>query len=69
MKSFLLTIEDLPSDRASCWNCTRKGGVCPRAGKRFPNGYVMNSVTGDVGGIVTLCPHYTGVYERKGQEI
>ena len=43
-----LTIEDFPDDRKNCGNCTRKAGICPRRKKSNPNGYVMNSVTGEV---------------------
>ena len=57
------TIEDFPSDKANCGNCTRKGGVCPRSQKRFPNGYIMNSLTGEISGIIYCCPHYTGRFK------
>ena len=56
----LLTLEDFPEDKPHCGNCTRKGGVCPRSEKKYPNGYVKSSVTGDIAGIIYRCPNYTG---------
>ena len=64
-----LTIDDFPSDRKNCGNCTRKGGACPRNSKRHPNGYVMNSVTGEVGGVIYRCPNYTGSFENKNVQL
>lgn len=64
----LLTIEDFPADKKNCGNCTRKDGVCPRKSKQNPNGYVMNSVTGEIGGIIYCCPNYTGKFEEKPAE-
>lgn len=55
----LLTIEDLPHNKPNCGNCTRQGASCPRREKRFPNGYVK-SHTGEIGGIICGCQHYTG---------
>jgi len=63
-----LTLEDFPSDKKNCGNCTRKAGVCPRRKKSNQNGYVMNSVTGEVGGIIYCCPNYTGHFEKKPAE-
>ena len=65
----LLTIDDFPSDSKNCGNCTRKGGVYPRNSKRHPNGYVMNSVTGEVGGVIYCCPNYTGRFENKNVQL
>ena len=56
----LPTIEDFPSDRANCGNCTRKGGSCARSEKQYPNGYVKDSQTGEISGIIYCCPNYTG---------
>lgn len=64
----LTTIEDFPADKKNCGNCTRKAGVCPRRKKENPNGYVMNSVTGEIGGIIYRCPNYTGQFEEKPAE-
>lgn len=62
--STLLTMDDFRPDRKNCGNCTRKAGACPRKSKRHPNGYVMNSVTGDIGGVIYCCPNYTGRFEK-----
>lgn len=62
--SVLITLEDFPNDRANCGNCTRKGGHCPRGDKRNPNGYVKNSLTGEIGGIIYRCMNYTGPFEK-----
>lgn len=61
----LPTIEDFPFNKRNCGNCTRKSGVCPRNKKKYPNGYVMNSATGEIGGIIYCCPDYTGPFEIK----
>ena len=61
----LLTLNDFPPDKRNCGNCTRQGGACHRSGKSFPNGYVINELTRDIGGIIYCCPHYTGRYENK----
>jgi hypothetical protein len=60
----LMTIEDFPNDKANCGNCTRRGAACPRREKRHPNGYVKNSLTGEIGGIIYCCPEYTGNFEN-----
>ena len=65
----LLTMEDFPADRKNCWNCTRNGGACPRNEKKHPNGYVMNSVTGEVGGVIYCCTNYTGRFENKNVQL
>ena len=56
----LPTMDDLPRDKANCGNCEYRGADCPRREKRFPNGYVMNRCTGEVGGIITGCTKYEG---------
>ena len=61
----LYTIGDMPGDKRNCGNCTRKGGACPRSEKKHPNGYVMNSVTNEIGGIICCCPNYTGRFTPK----
>ena len=63
----LPTLDDLPTDRASCATCTNGGVGCPRSksNKRFPNGYVLNSLTGEIGGIIACCPHYTGKFKKN----
>ena len=65
----LITIEDFHADKKNCGNCTRKAGACPRKSKRHPNGYVMNSVTGEIGGVIYCCPNYTGRFENKNVQI
>ncbi len=67
--STLLTMDDFRTDRKNCGNCTRKGGACPRNDKRNPNGYVMNSVTCEVGGVIYCCPNYTGRFENKNVQL
>ena len=67
--STLLTMDDFPSDRKNCGNCTRKGGACPRNEKRHPNGYVMNQGTKEVGGVIYCCPNYTGRFENKNVQL
>ena len=56
----LPTIDDFPADKPNCGNCTRKGGACARSEKRYPNGYVKSSVTGEISGIIYRCAHWTG---------
>ena len=53
-------IADFPSNMPNCGNCTRKGGACARNEKRYPNGYVKSSVTGDIAGVIYKCVHWTG---------
>lgn len=60
----LPTIEDFPSNKANCGTCTRKGGACARSEKRHPNGYIKNSQTGEVAGIIYGCPNYTGPFKK-----
>lgn len=55
----LPTFDDIKGKK-TCATCTRKGGACARSEKRFPNGYVRNSVTGEIGGIIAGCPNWTG---------
>lgn len=66
-RALIPTLDDFPSDRANCATCTRKGGSCARSNKNTPNGIVRNSMTGDVGGIIYRCQHYTGQYEKGGR--
>ena len=61
--NYIPTLEDFPHDKANCGNCTRKGGGCARREKQFPNGYIKNSLTGEIGGIIYSCPHYTGPFK------
>ena len=67
--STLLTMDDFRPDKKNCVNCTRKCGACPRNSKRHPNGYVMNSVTGEIGGVIYCCPNYTGRFENKNVQL
>lgn len=53
-------IADFPSNKPNCGNCTRKGGACARNEKRYPNGYVKSSVTGEIAGVIYKCVHWTG---------
>ena len=55
-------LEDFPSDKANCGTCTRKGGHCLRSEKRFPNGLVRNSLTGNFDGVIYRCVNYTGKF-------
>lgn len=61
----ILTLDDFPSDKKNCGNCTRKAGICPRVklDKTQHNGYLF-SPTGEQSGIIYCCPHYTGIYEQ-----
>lgn len=64
MKIPIPTIDDFPSDRANCGNCTRKGGVCARSkSKQRHNGLLMG-YAGEVTGIIYCCPSYTGPYQK-----
>lgn len=65
-----ITLEDLPSDKANCGNCTRKLGVCLRthSNKRQHNGYFYDS-NGEVVGMITKCPNYTGPFDSTQLEI
>lgn len=56
------TLEDLPHDKKNCGNCTRRGGACARTQKQYPNGYIKNSSTGEIGGMIACCQHYTGPF-------
>ena len=56
----LPTIDDFTADKPNCGNCTRKGGACARSEKRFPNGYVKSSVTGEISGVIYRCAPWTG---------
>ena len=62
----LLTLDDLPQDRANCATCTRKGGACLREkkDKRVHNGYIYG-LTGEPTGFIAGCSHYTGKYADK----
>lgn len=64
----ILTLDDLPQNEANCATCTRQAGICPRQEKRHPNGLIKNSQTGEIGGMISYCPNYTGPYERKTKE-
>ena len=59
------TIRDLPMTGKNCATCRRTNGDCPRAQKRFPNGYVLNSVTGEIGGIIVGCVNWTDNNNKK----
>lgn len=57
----LPTLDDLPSSGRNCATCTHEGGSCPRSNRQqFPNGYVHNSATREIGGMIAGCMHYTG---------
>ena len=60
-----IALEDFPSDKKNCGNCTRKSGICPRtkSDKTQHNGYLF-SQCGELSGIIYCCPHYTGIYEH-----
>jgi hypothetical protein len=60
--NYLPTLGDLPGNERNCGTCTHRGAGCPRSLKAYPNGYVMNSVTGEVGGMITRCMNYEGRY-------
>lgn len=60
----MITLEDLPHDKANCGNCTRQGAGCARREKRFPNGYVVSEVTKQISGTIAGCPHYTGPFKK-----
>lgn len=55
-----LTIDDLPQGKKNCATCTYRGPGCARMQKRYPNGMVKSSVTGEIGGIIAGCVHYKG---------
>ena len=59
------TIDDFPSDRPNCDNCTRKGGPCPRSknNKQVHNG-LLHGFNKEVTGIIYRCPNYTGPFRQ-----
>ncbi len=65
MKIPIPTLEDFPSDRANCGNCTRKGGSCPRSknNKQQHNG-LLYGLNGEVSGIIYRCLNYTGPFQK-----
>lgn len=63
MKTNILA-SDLPQEKASCANCTNNGIFCERRKKSFPGGHIKNSVTGEIGGIISYCVNYKGLYSR-----
>lgn len=66
---YMPTLWDLPTNERNCATCTRKGAGCARREtKRFPNGYVRSSVTGQISGMIAGCIHYTGKYGRFREE-
>lgn len=62
----LPTLDDLPQDKANCATCTRQGGICQRGkeNKKTPNGYIRNSATGEICGMIASCLHYTGPFKK-----
>ena len=60
-----LTINDLPTDRASCATCTNNDIFCERRKKQYPGGHVRNSVTGETGGIIACCVNYEGKFKHQ----
>lgn len=60
------TLDDLPTNKASCANCTRKGGICPREKKTKTqhNGLIYNFANECVG-IISCCQHYTGPFQTN----
>lgn len=66
-----MTMDDFQQDKANCATCERQDASCPRAKwrKDHHNGYIKNSQTGDVGGIIYCCPHYTGIYKLKEERL
>lgn len=62
-----LTLEDFPSDRASCATCTRTGGVCPRnnQNKNKQHNGILYGIANEPAGIIYRCTHYTGKYDQE----
>ena len=63
MSNIIPTIDDFPSDRPNCGNCTRKGGACPRtkSNKQQHNGLLFGYKK-EIAGIIYCCPNYTGQF-------
>lgn len=57
------TIDDLPTHKKSCATCTYRGIDCPRMNKRYPQGYVKNTLTGETGGMIACCQNYEGKFK------
>lgn len=64
MKIPIPTLDDFPSDKANCGNCTRQGGGCPRNrnNKNKQHNGLLYGYDAEVTGIIYKCPNYTGVY-------
>ena len=64
-----LTTEDyldmIPNDRASCANCTHRGGYCARSSKRkdIHNGCIYRN--GEIVGVISRCGGYTGKFKNE----
>ena len=66
MKVPLPTLDDLPTNKANCATCTRKGGYCPRNKTRKNkqhNGLLYNDA-GECTGMIAGCLNYTGPYMK-----
>lgn len=70
MKENIEALDDFPADAASCANCTRKAGLCPRRNKsKYPHGYLHNYFTGEISGVIMKCANYTGKYMKKPMQL
>lgn len=60
-----MTMDDFQQDKANCATCERQDASCPRAKwrKDHHNGYIRNSLTNEVAGIIYCCPHYDGKFK------
>lgn len=59
MAAIRYTLDDMPSDKPNCGNCTYRGAGCARARKDLKDG-VRNSCTGNIDGYVYRCVNYQG---------
>ena len=57
--------EECPTNRASCLNCTRKGGGCARSASNKQQHNGMYYRNGEVVGVIIRCVHYTGPYAAR----
>lgn len=70
MKVPLPTLDDLPSNKANCATCTRKGGFCPRnkniksRGRSIQHNGLLYNEAGDCTGMIAGCLNYTGPYMK-----
>lgn len=66
-RDLIPTIEDLPTNKANCATCTRKGGDCARNKdiKNHQHNGLLYGLNGDIVGMIVRCVNYTGPFSKS----